>query len=68
MITMKALLTVDEYNWLKDYLSAPWMKDVEYVQKLAFDENAQNFIRHAMGRSLQYSVRQERIRWYVNAV
>ena len=49
MVTMKALLTVDEYNWLKDYLSAPWMKDVEYIQKLAFDENAQNFIRNAMG-------------------
>ena len=49
MVTMKALLTVDEYNWLKDYLSVPWMKDVEYIQKLAFDENAQNFIRNAMG-------------------
>ena len=49
MVTMKALLTVDEYNWLKDYLSAPWMKDVEFIQKVTFDENAQNFLRHAMG-------------------
>ena len=35
MVTMKALLTVDEYNWLKDYLSVPWMKDFEYIKELA---------------------------------
>ena len=49
MVTTKSLLTVDEYNWLKDYLSVPWMKDVKFIQKVPFDENAQNFLRHAMG-------------------
>ena len=49
MVALNALLTVYEYNWLKDYLSAPWMKDVEFIQKVEFDENAQDFLRNAMG-------------------
>ena len=49
MVTMKALLTVDEYDWLKDYLSVPWMKDVEYIQKTASAAPAPPFLRNEMG-------------------
>lgn len=49
METSNVLLTEDEYNWLKDYLSAPWMQDVEYIQKVSFPPQAQDFIRNGMG-------------------